>query len=91
MQASSKYLAIPLSRPGGQIDIITIGKCGRQPSKLPAFVNGTDILDCAFSPFDASLLVAGTCGQTGTEGGQTGADKGGKGRTGADGSRRVLA
>ena len=84
MQASSKYLAIPLSRPGGQIGIITIGKCGRQPSKLPAFVNGTDILDCAFSPFDASLLVAGTCGQTGT-------DRGGQGWTGADGGRRVLA
>ena len=58
-QASSKYLAVPLTRPGGQIGIITIGKCGRQPTKLPAFVNGSEVLDCGFSPFDPALLAVG--------------------------------
>ena len=57
------YLAVPLSRPGGQIGIITFGKTGRQPNKLPAVVNGAEVLDSAFDPFDPSVIAAGRIGR----------------------------
>jgi len=54
---STKFLAVPLNNPGGQIGIIPVGKFGRQPLKLPAVVNSGEVLDYAFSPFDPSLLA----------------------------------
>ena len=61
-QVSSRFLAVPLTRPGGQVGIIPFGKTGRQPNKLAAIVNGTEMLDCAFSPFDPAVLATGMRG-----------------------------
>eukprot|EP00999_Lentomonas_sp_LEN2_P002536 NODE_41_length_2867_cov_51.688686_g25_i0.p1 GENE.NODE_41_length_2867_cov_51.688686_g25_i0~~NODE_41_length_2867_cov_51.688686_g25_i0.p1 ORF type:complete len:948 (+),score=188.13 NODE_41_length_2867_cov_51.688686_g25_i0:110-2845(+) len=57
LEASSKFLAIPLNKPGGQVGIIPVENKGRQPSKLPAVVNQAEMLDLAWNPFDPHMLA----------------------------------
>ena len=60
LHASERFLAVPLSKPGGQVGIIPVEQTGRQPTKLHAVVNGAELLDLAFDPFDPYVLATAT-------------------------------
>ena len=53
-------LAVPLSGPGGKVAVFEIKNAGRIPDGVtPCLVNGTNVIDFAWDPFDDSRLVCG--------------------------------
>ncbi len=58
--ANHKRVAVPISGPGGKIAVYELSKPGRLPDGvIPSLVNGSNIMDFQWDPFDASVL-AGT-------------------------------
>lgn len=55
-----KRVAVPISGPGGKIAVYELSKPGRLPDGvIPSLVNGSNIMDFQWDPFDSSML-AGT-------------------------------
>ena len=53
-------VAVPLSGPGGKVAVFDLKNCGRIPDGVtPCLVNGTNVLDFAWDPFDDGRLVSG--------------------------------
>jgi coronin-7 len=59
IQANAKFIAIPLSGPGGRIGIISTSSStgGRLPTRLPCILTGSDVTYFQFDPFDAHVLA----------------------------------
>lgn len=53
-------IAVPLAGPGGKVAVFDLKNSGRIPDGVtPCLVNGTNVLDFAWDPFDDSRLVSG--------------------------------
>ena len=53
-------IAVPLGGPGGKVGVFDLKKCGRiSDGVTPSLINGTNVLDFAWDPFDDSRLVCG--------------------------------
>ncbi|CAO3703251.1 unnamed protein product [Rhizopus stolonifer] len=57
IQASSKFIAVPISGPGGRIGIIDAQKPGRLPTRVPCVLCGSEVTNFKFDPFDPYRLV----------------------------------
>ncbi|KAJ2964160.1 hypothetical protein NQZ79_g965 [Umbelopsis isabellina] len=57
IQANSKFIAVPISGPGGRVGIIVTAKPGRLPTKIPCVLCGSSVVDFKFDPFDPNVLV----------------------------------
>ncbi|KAI7893151.1 uncharacterized protein EV154DRAFT_502633 [Mucor mucedo] len=57
IQANSKFIAVPISGPGGRVAIINADKPGRLPTQIPCVMCGSEVINFKFSPFDESILV----------------------------------
>ncbi|XP_058977707.1 coronin-7 isoform X3 [Musca domestica] len=56
--ANHERVAVPLSGPGGKIAIFELSKPGRLPDGvIPSLVNGNNIMDFQWDPFDAKRLA----------------------------------
>ncbi|XP_031625117.1 coronin-7 isoform X2 [Contarinia nasturtii] len=56
--ANYKRVAVPLSGPGGKIAVYELSKPGRLPDGvIPSLVNGSNIMDFQWDPFDATKLA----------------------------------
>lgn len=56
--ANHERVAVPLSGPGGKIAIFELNKPGRLPDGvIPSLVNGNNIMDFQWDPFDSSRLA----------------------------------
>lgn len=56
--ANQERVAVPLSGPGGKIAIFELSRPGRLPDGvIPSLVNGTNIMDFQWDPFDAQRLA----------------------------------
>ncbi|KAH9267397.1 hypothetical protein BASA84_000664, partial [Batrachochytrium salamandrivorans] len=58
-QVNVKFIALPISGPGGRVGIWPVGKTGRLPSKIFSLINGADLLDFKFDPFDSHRIITG--------------------------------
>uniref|UniRef100_A0A1L8E5J6 Coronin n=1 Tax=Nyssomyia neivai TaxID=330878 RepID=A0A1L8E5J6_9DIPT len=55
---NSQRIAVPLAGAGGKIAIYELTKCGRLPDGvIPSLVNGSNIMDFQWDPFNASRLA----------------------------------
>ena len=53
-------IALPLSGPGGKVAVFDLKNSGRIPDGVtPSLVNGSNVLDFAWDPFDDCRLVSG--------------------------------
>eukprot|EP01137_Pigoraptor_chileana_P029063 Opistho-2@13765 len=57
LEANSKYVAIPLSGPGGQVCVLPLAPNPRVGNSPPVLQNGSAVLDFALDPFDDSVVV----------------------------------
>ncbi|KAF7728011.1 hypothetical protein EC973_006776 [Apophysomyces ossiformis] len=57
IQANSKFIAVPISGPGGRVGIIPATKPGRLPTQVPCIVSGCPITCFLFDPFDDYILT----------------------------------
>ncbi|XP_037724371.1 coronin-7 isoform X1 [Drosophila subpulchrella] len=56
--ANQERVAVPLSGPGGKIAIFELSRPGRLPDGvIPSLVNGSNIMDFQWDPFDAQRLA----------------------------------
>ncbi|XP_049958997.1 coronin-7 isoform X2 [Schistocerca serialis cubense] len=56
--ANSERVAVPLSGPGGKIAVFEISRTGKLPDGvIPTLVQGTNVMDFAWDPFDSSRLA----------------------------------
>ena len=56
--ANHKRVAVPISGPGGKIAVYELGNPGRLPDGvIPSLVNGSNIMDFQWDPFDATRLA----------------------------------
>lgn len=56
--ANHKRVAVPISGPGGKVAVYELSKPGRLPDGvIPSLVNGSNIMDFQWDPFDASMLA----------------------------------
>lgn len=56
--ANDKRVAVPIAGPGGKIAVYELGKPGRLPDGvIPSLVNGSNIMDFQWDPFDATKLA----------------------------------
>ncbi|KAH8396307.1 hypothetical protein KR222_007695 [Zaprionus bogoriensis] len=56
--ANHERVAVPLSGPGGKIAIFELSRAGRLPDGvIPSLVNGSNIMDFQWDPFDAHRLA----------------------------------
>ncbi|XP_034490880.1 coronin-7 isoform X2 [Drosophila innubila] len=56
--ANHERVAVPLSGPGGKIAIFELSRPGRLPDGvIPSLVNGSNIMDFQWDPFDAQRLA----------------------------------
>lgn len=62
--ANHRRVAVPIAGPGGKIAVYELGRPGRLPDGvIPSLVNGANIMDFQWDPFDADrLAVAGDDG-----------------------------
>lgn len=58
-QANSKFIAVPISGPGGRIAIINADKPGRLPTQIPSVMCESEVVNFKFDPFDEFVLVTG--------------------------------
>ena len=59
-QVNLTRIAVPLGGPGGKVAVFDLKNCGRIPDGVtPCLINGTNLLDFAWDPFDDSRLVCG--------------------------------
>lgn len=56
-ELNNLYFAFQVAGNGGRIAVWKISAPGRLPSKLPCIVNGSDINDFKFNPFDPNVLL----------------------------------
>lgn len=57
-QANNERVAVPIAGPGGKIAIYELSKTGRLPDGvIPSLVNGSNIMDFQWDPFDSSRLA----------------------------------
>ena len=60
IQVNLTRIAVPLGGPGGKVAVFDLKNCGRIPDGVtPCLVNGTNVLDFAWDPFDDGRLVCG--------------------------------
>ncbi|KAG1055944.1 hypothetical protein G6F43_002125 [Rhizopus delemar] len=57
IQTSSKFIAVPISGPGGRVGIINAQKPGRLPTHIPCVLCGSEVTNFKFDPFDHNRLV----------------------------------
>ncbi|KAI9252117.1 hypothetical protein BY458DRAFT_523377 [Sporodiniella umbellata] len=57
IQASRKFIAIPISGPGGRVGIINAEKPGRLPTRIPCILCGSEVTNFKFDPFNHNRLV----------------------------------
>ncbi|KAH8917736.1 DUF1900-domain-containing protein [Atractiella rhizophila] len=63
-KTNTKFMAFPLSGPGGKVGVHAINKTGRLPTILPAVTSGTGVSDFEWDWFDENLLwVSGDDGK----------------------------
>lgn len=56
--ANPERVAVPLSGPGGKIAVFEISRTGKLPDGvIPTLVQGTNVMDFAWDPFDSSRLA----------------------------------
>ncbi|KAI8930260.1 hypothetical protein BC831DRAFT_499742 [Entophlyctis helioformis] len=56
-QANTKFLAFAMAGPGGRIGIWPTSQKGRLPARIPCIVNGSDLLDFKFDPFNENRVL----------------------------------
>ncbi|KAI8973262.1 hypothetical protein BDF20DRAFT_638541 [Mycotypha africana] len=57
IQANNKFIALPLSGPGGRIGIINAKKPGRLPAHIPCLLCNSEVSNFKFDPFNENILV----------------------------------
>ncbi|KAG0174129.1 Coronin-7 [Apophysomyces sp. BC1015] len=57
IQANSKFIAVPISGPGGRVGIIPVNKPGRLPTHIPCVVCGSPVTYFVFDPFNDHMLA----------------------------------
>ncbi|KAI9483481.1 MAG: hypothetical protein EXX96DRAFT_558330, partial [Benjaminiella poitrasii] len=57
IQANSKFIAVPISGPGGRVGIINAKKPGRLPTHLPSVLCNSEVTNFKFNPFNENILV----------------------------------
>ncbi|KAI8091710.1 hypothetical protein BDF21DRAFT_376539 [Thamnidium elegans] len=57
IQVNTKFIAVPISGPGGRVAIINADKPGRLPVSLPCVMCGSEVTNFKFDPFNESILV----------------------------------
>ncbi|CEG71439.1 Putative Coronin [Rhizopus microsporus] len=57
IQANAKFIAVPISGPGGRVGIINAQKPGRLPTHIPCVVCGSEVTNFKFDPFDHNRLI----------------------------------
>ncbi|KAI8099038.1 uncharacterized protein BX664DRAFT_320241 [Halteromyces radiatus] len=59
IQANDKFIAVPLTGPGGRIGVISTMTCrgGRLPIHIPSVLTGSEITCFQFNPFDPYILT----------------------------------
>ncbi|KAI9364130.1 hypothetical protein BD770DRAFT_379332 [Pilaira anomala] len=57
IQVNTKFIAVPISGPGGRVAIINADKPGRLPTLLPCLMCGSEVTNFKFDPFNDSILV----------------------------------
>ena len=56
--ANAERVAVPLTGPGGKIAVFETRKTGRIPDGVtPVLINGCNVMDFGFDPFDGSRLA----------------------------------
>jgi coronin-7 len=56
---SKEYIAFFYQGSGGRVGIWPLKKEGRFPPKVPCVINGSDVIDFKFNPFQPNLLLTG--------------------------------
>ena len=57
IQASTKFIGVPISGAGGRVGIIPIDKPGRLPTQIPSVLCGSTVTNFKFDPFDSQILA----------------------------------
>ncbi|KAK4519787.1 IRG-type G domain-containing protein [Mucor velutinosus] len=57
IQANTKFIAVPLSGPGGRVSIINSEKPGRLPIHIPSVLCNSEVSNFKFDPFNENILV----------------------------------
>ncbi|KAI8141932.1 hypothetical protein BJV82DRAFT_645071 [Fennellomyces sp. T-0311] len=57
IQASTKFIGVPISGAGGRVGIISIDKPGRLPTHVPSVLCGSTVTNFKFDPFDPQVLA----------------------------------
>ncbi|KAI8900517.1 hypothetical protein BC833DRAFT_581603 [Globomyces pollinis-pini] len=57
-QVNEKYIAFWMSGSGGRIAIWNLDEKGRLPAKIPCVINGVDLNDFKFDPFQSNRIVS---------------------------------
>ncbi|KAI7899420.1 WD40-repeat-containing domain protein [Cokeromyces recurvatus] len=57
IQANTKFIAVPISGPGGRVGIINARKPGRLPIHIPSVLCNSEVNDFKFDPFDENILI----------------------------------
>ncbi|CAO0800763.1 unnamed protein product [Mucor circinelloides] len=57
IQANTKFIAVPLSGPGGRVGIINAEKPGRLPTHIPSVLCNSEVSNFKFDPFNENILV----------------------------------
>lgn len=64
VDATEKYIVIPLAGPGGRVGILEHGNSGRMPPSIPAFAGGATVADFELDRFTAGRCVSAHIDQT---------------------------
>ncbi|KAI8646498.1 hypothetical protein BD408DRAFT_410318 [Parasitella parasitica] len=57
IQANTKFIAVPLSGPGGRVGIINVEQPGRLDVHIPSVLCNSEVTSFKFDPFNENILV----------------------------------
>ncbi|KAJ3309705.1 Coronin-7 [Boothiomyces sp. JEL0838] len=58
-EINSKYFAFRMAGSGGRVGIYSVKATGRFATKIPTIINGVELCDFKFHPFNDNLLITG--------------------------------